>query len=175
MMTIEEIYSKYNTQVFNAVRQMVGNYHDAEDVTQMIFTKVNRLLPTFDDSKSAFTTWLHTITKTVVLDFFRTNHQDRYTAVSDFQTKDGNDVFEFNAPERANHRVESQEIRAEILKAINGLKPNYQKVAILFFQWEYSYEEISKILNLPLGSVKGMISRCRTILQEQLSDVYRMA
>ena len=175
MMTIEQIYNQYHKQVFNAVRQMVKDSHYSEDVTQMVFVKVNKYLHTFDESKANFNTWLYNITQSVVYDFFRTTgtRNSRQTAVSDFQTAEGNDVFEFNAPERTNHRVETQEMRTEILKAFRSLKPEYRKMATLYFLNEKSYEEVAEIMSLPLGSVKGMISRIRKNLQTQLQVMYR--
>jgi len=175
VMTIEMIYDKFYSQVFNAVRTMVTNVHDAEEVTADVFVKVNRLLHTFDESKSAFTTWLYTITRSVILDFFKTNHQDRFKAVSDFMTKDGNDVFTFHTNERADDLVREKEMQAEIAKAFRSLKPKYRKVATLFFLREQSHAEIAEVMDIPLGSVKGMINRCRATLQEQLQSVYRMA
>ena len=174
-MTIEQIYEKFYSQTFNTVRQMVKDTHDAEEVTADVFVKVNRLLPTFDESKSAFTTWLYTITKSVVLDFFKTNHQDRFKAVSDFVTREGNDVFSFNTSERADDLVRKQENEAQIAKAFRSLKPKYRKVAILFFLRQNSHAEICEVLDLPLGSVKGMISRAKDVLQEQLAGMRHMA
>lgn len=176
-MTIEQIYSQYEKQVFNAVRQMVKTREDAEDITSMVFIKVNKYLAEFDDSRASFDTWLYKITQSVVYDFFRTTgaKNDRQVAVSDFQTADGNPVFEFNTSERTNHRVERQETRTAILKAFRSLKPQYRKMARLYFLNEKSYEEIAEIMSLPLGSVKGMISRVRKQLQSQLQGMYRMA
>jgi RNA polymerase sigma-70 factor (ECF subfamily) len=173
-MTIEQIYDKYYSQVFNAVRQMVKDEHYSEDVTSMVFVKVNRLLPTFDESKSAFTTWLYTITKSVVLDFFRTigARNDRMKDVSDFVSADGNQVFDFNSHSRADDVVNQREKQAEIAKAFRSLKPKYRKVAVLFFLRENSHAEIAKAMQIPVGSVKGMINRCRAMLQEQLQNVH---
>jgi len=175
MMTITEIYNQYHKQVFNAVRQMVKNSHDAEDVTSMVFVKVDKYLAEFDDSKASFNTWLYKITQSVMYDFFRTNHQDRFTAVSDFMTADGNEIFTFNTSERADDRVKTGETQAEIAKAFRSLKPRYRKIATLYFLRQYSYEEISTMLELPLGSVKGMLNRCRTRLQNELQGLYHMA
>jgi len=177
MMTITEIYNQYYKQVFNAVRQMVRDEQYSEDVTQMVFVKVNRLLPTFDESKSAFTTWLYTITKSVVLDFFKTigARNDRMKDVSDFVNAEGNEVFDFNSVSRADDVVRQKETQAEIAKAFRSLKPKYRRVAILFFLREQSHAEISTMLDMPVGSVKGMINRCRTALQNELQGLRQMA
>ena len=60
----------------------------------------------------------------------------------------------------------------KIVKAFENLKPNYRKIAELYFIEDKQYNEIADICNIPLGTVKGMISRCREMLQSELKDVY---
>ena len=178
MKTLERVYYECHDQIYQHALSVVKNIHDAEDIRSDVYLKIQRLeCAQFDESKKAsLNTWAHTITNSVILDFFRTNHQEHYKAVSDFA--DGNDeektYFSFVAPEstRADSVVLASEIKNSVNNAIDELKVNYRRVAILYFLWDLPYTEISDIVNVPMGSVKGMLNRSRTRLQEALKGVY---
>lgn len=172
---ISEIYTDYSKMVFSYLNWKLGDIHDAEEVTNDVFIKIMRLQENpetrFDAEQSAFPTWLHNITKSVLIDFTRTNHQDKYKAVSDFSDKDGNPFFQFKSPENAQKQMERQEVRERINIAIANLKPNYRKIAELRFEKELKYEEIALELDLPEGTVKGMVNRCKKMLKAELDDL----
>ena len=184
-MTNTEIYNKYYEQVFGHILYYVKNYHDAQDVTQDVFKKIVSLnlneATCFNPfkyekkKKARISTWIRTITFSVIIDFFRTNHQEKFIAVSDFVNDDGNDAFQFNAgsnktPEKA---MEIDELRAKILKSFRELKPRHRKIAKMYFMNEMSYKEISEELDIPMGTVKGLLSRARQVLQKELSSMYK--
>lgn len=178
MLNIEQIYREHKTNVFNQVLRLIKNYHDAEEITEDVFLKVMRLdakeSTQFNSELSALTTWLRTITVSVVLDYFKTNHQDKYKNVSDFVDGEGNEVFQFDAPKStfADTPIMTAELREKVLKAFRGLKPKYRKIAVMFFMKEQSYEEIAEMLNISMGTVKGTLSRARTQLQKELNGAY---
>ena len=179
---LAEIYNKHYSNVYNHVLSVVKNQHDAEDVTIDVFDKIRKLnakeSTRFNSELSAFSTWIRTVTYSVVLDFFRTNHQEYYKAVSDFA--DGNDeektYFNFVAPEqsRADNEVLTKELHSRIAKAFRTLKPKYRKIAILYFLRDLPYVEIANIVNVPMGTVKGMLSRARQKLQDELKGVHTL-
>ena len=182
MITLEQIFNETHVQVLNHVRRVVRHEHDSEDVTSDVYVKIEKLMrkesTQFNEDKSSLSTWVHTVTNSVILDFFRTNHQEHYKAVSDFA--DGNDeeksYFNFVAPEqsRADNEILTSELHSRIAKAFRTLKPKYRKIAILYFLRDLPYVEIAEIVNVPMGTVKGMISRARQKLQAELGNVYNM-
>jgi len=180
---LAHIYNETHSEVLNHVRRtLLNNKDDVENVTMDVYIKIQKLIrkpeTRFDENKSSLNTWVHTVTNSVILDFFRTNHQDRYTAVSDFA--DGEDeeksYFVFEPPQNSNadQKVLDAELHSRVAKAFRSLKPKYRRVAIMFFLRELRYEEIAENLNVPMGSVKGMLSRARQVLQEELEGVYRL-
>ena len=182
------LFNDYKDMVYNHALRVVKNEHDAEDVTTEVFIKVmymnskdsTRFNPAkYGEGKQASeATWIHTITNSVILDFFRTNHQEHYKAIADFA--DNNDeektYFNFVAPEnyKADAEVLTSELHGKIAKAFRTLKPKYRKIAVLYFLRDLPYVEIAEIVNIPMGTVKGMISRARTKLQAELGNVYNM-
>jgi RNA polymerase sigma-70 factor, ECF subfamily len=179
-MTIEQIYTENHQSVFNYVLSVVKNYHDAEEVTNDIFLKMFRLKSAVYSEKheTALTSWIRTITNHQILDFFRTNHQDRYQAVSDFADGQNENLtyFSFVAPEnsRADKKILDAEFHSRIAKAFRTLKPKYRKIAILFFLRDLPYAEIAEIVNVPIGTVKGMINRSRAMLQHELKGQHEL-
>ena len=97
-----------------------------------------------------------------------------------YEQSDGNDeeksYFNFVAPEqsKADNEVLTKELHGKIAKAFRTLKPKYRKIAILYFLRDLPYVEIAEIVNVPMGTVKGMISRARQKLQAELGNVYNM-
>jgi RNA polymerase sigma factor (sigma-70 family) len=173
-MTNTEIFNAYHKLVFGQVMKMVKNYHDAQDVTQNVFRKIVSLnskdSTRFDDEKSAIGTWVRTIVVSVVLDFFKTNHQDRFMQVSDYVNREGDEFFQFEIPSNKTPEkiMIEDEMKQRRLKAFRGLKPKYREIAELYFENEYSYKEIADELDIPIGTVKGMLSRARKELQKEL-------
>ena len=180
MTTMERAYNKCHDQIYNQALRAVKNIHDAEDIRGDVYKKIGSLkCAEYDEhheKKASIETWVHRITNHVILDFFRTNHQEYYTAVSDFA--DGDDenksYFNFVAPEnsRADNDILTAEFHSRIAKAFRTLKPKYRKIAILFFLRDLPYVEIAEIVNVPMGTVKGMLSRARQKLQTELDGVY---
>lgn len=169
---IEQIYKENYNDILNYIYFKVHNKTIAEDIASDVFYKVlNTSLPTFNEEKSKITTWLHKVAISCIQDFYRgeTGHNaNKMVAVSEFVNDEGKEVFQFLAPEEANQLAETNEFSSRIAIAFRGLNPKYRKVAILFFLRDKEYSDIAEICEIPMGSVKGMISRIRERLQTEL-------
>lgn len=86
----EEIYLEYADKVSAYARGKVDNPHEAEDLVSTVFLKVYRKLDTFDETKASLSTWIYTITRNTVADYYRTR---RIHASYD-------EVYEMPAPEQ---------------------------------------------------------------------------
>jgi RNA polymerase sigma-70 factor, ECF subfamily len=172
-----KMYADNKNDIMNYINWKINNIHDAEQLTTDVFIKAERLYNTFDAQRSNLNTWLRTITNSAIIDYYRTDHSDKYMAVSDFVNHEtGEETFQFtsNKENNADFLTENAELSAKILKAFRGLKPKYRKIAMLYFVREKEYAEIAEICNVPMGSVKGMISRCREMLQDELQGLYHV-
>jgi len=178
MTTIERVFNECHEQIFNHALGAVKNIHDAEDIRSEVYVKIQRLNSAkFNELKqTSLSSWVHTITNSVITDYFRTNHQNHYKAVGDYVNNEGRELFTFVAPTQSNadNQVLTIELQKRITKAFKSLKQNYRMVAILYFIRGKEYSEIAEILNMPIGSVKGMLNRSREKLQETLKGVYKV-
>jgi len=167
--TFDKIYRKHYAEVLNYINFKVQNFELAEELTNDTFLKVHKYLATFDAEKSKLTTWLRNISNTCISDHFRVDHTENEVCISDFvSSESGKEVFQIHADSEADNLVESKEFNTNIAKVFRRLKPKYRKVATLYFLREKEYSEIAEICEIPMGSVKGMISRCREMLQKEL-------
>jgi len=176
---LTKVFNEHHEEIYNQALRVVKNVHDAEDIRSDVYKKIGNLKCTLynkDNEKNAqFSSWIYRITNHVILDFLRTNHKDRYKAVSDFfdREDDAKSYFAFHAPKNseADRKIIDAELHSRVAKAFRTLKPKYRKIAILFFLRGYEYTEIADMLNVPMGTVKGMLSRARAKLQTELDGV----
>jgi len=167
-----QIYAKHFNEIQNYIKFKVNCVEDAEEICIDAFEKVCRYMDSFDESKSKLTTWLRNVANTCISDHYRVDHSDREICTSDFADEEsGLERFQFVADERADNLAESHDFQKKVAKAFRQLKPKYRKIATLYFLREKEYKEIAEICEIPMGSVKGMISRCRAMLQTELGTM----
>ena len=68
---LEQIYSAYQKKVMGYIRARINSWADAEDLCADVFEKIARKLPDFDSTKASLSTWIFTITRNTVIDYFR--------------------------------------------------------------------------------------------------------
>lgn len=178
MLDISKVYTDHKQRVSSLVNFKVKDKSDAQEVTNDVFIKLMKLedkeSTRFDASKSALTTHIHKIANSVIIDFYRTNHQDHYTAVSDLKNDEsGKNLFDFEAPRMSNadDRILRFEFKYKLANAFRMIKNEKQKkVGVLYFVKGLPYAEIAKMLDMPLNSVKGCLTRVRAVLTTQMSN-----
>ncbi len=68
----EEIYREYYKKVYGYILSKINNATNAEDLTADVFLKVFEKIDTFDETKASVSTWIYTITKNTLIDYYRT-------------------------------------------------------------------------------------------------------
>ncbi len=148
---------------------MLSDQEDAYDAAQEVFIKVFRSIDSFEE-KSSFSTWIYRITVNVCNDMLR-KRQRKISALSLSSTADGDEekVLEIkdDAP-TPQDTAETNETQLEVRRAISELSDEYKTVITLFDLEGLSYDEISSIINVPVGTVKSRLSRARSALKKNL-------
>jgi len=164
----ETLLHKYRNLVFSIMVKMVRNHQEAEDLTQEAFMKAFNSLSSFND-EFAFSTWLMKIASNNCIDFLRKRKLRTYSIHEPIQYKDEKIEIDIPDHEPTPEKQLLQSERAKMIQsAIDELPERYRYVILLRHKEEKSYEEISEILNLPLGTVKAQIFRAREILNKKL-------
>jgi RNA polymerase sigma-70 factor (ECF subfamily) len=174
----EEIVRAHNRRIYNICYRFTGSADDAEDLTQEVFIKIYRTLSSYDLDKGAFTTWISTMTRNLLVDHFRKSKQDRVTDSMDASStpeEDGLTLGEQIAdqkatPEQAMDTLDTQKM---VQQALQKLSPELREAVILRDLQDMDYKEIALALKVPEGTVKSRINRGRTELARLLSRTYR--
>ena len=163
-----EILKKYRTPLYNLLFRMVRNKMETEDLVQEAFIKAFGSLATFND-EYAFSTWLYKIAINNCIDHFRKKRLKTFSLDKPIDSKDGEIRREFPDPTyQPDRALLSKEKDKLIEEAIQNLPEKYRISIVLRHNEDKSYEEISQILNIPLGTVKARIFRAREMLKKQL-------
>lgn len=124
---LESLYRLHKRRVYTLCLRMTRNVSDAEDLTQEVFLQVWRKISSFR-SESAFSTWLHAVTVSIVLMHFRASvHVPLFEACSADQENDVHAVEIVDHDLRLNHCVD----RLSLERAIDSLPSGYRVAFIL--------------------------------------------
>jgi len=163
-----QLMEKYHDQIYNFIYRMVHDREQVEDLTQEAFIKAFQSLRSFNE-EFAFSTWLYKIATNNSIDFIRRRKLQMYSIDKPVESRDSDFTFELpDETYEADKEVIRTQRAAMLQEAVNELPEKYRRVIQLRHMEERSYEEIAKILKLPIGTVKAHIFRAREILYKQL-------
>lgn len=166
------LHSKYHNTIYYLILKMVNNPSDAEDLAiealGKAFRNIHQYVPRY-----AFSSWLFRIATNNCIDFIRKKRMNivdyDIAATLQNETPSINNTLIAHQPDPEEVLISAQNI-SRIRKIIMSLPPKYQRLVTLRYLKEYTYEEISIELDLPMGTVKAQLFRAREILQELLAD-----
>lgn len=166
----EKLMKKYYQLIYNLIFRMISRKEDVEDLTQEAFIKAFNSLQNFD-RQFAFSTWLFKIATNNAIDYLRKKKLNTFSIDREIESEESDFKFEIPDHENKPDRVIIEDERKKILdEAIESLPPKYKEVILLRHKMDKEYEEISKELKLPLGTVKAHIFRGRELLNKYLKD-----
>lgn len=140
---------------------MTGSYN--EDIEQEVYIRTIKNIDKYQE-RNKFGKWISTIAANICRDYLKSSTFKNSTKT----IYDENALLNIkskNLPEKNYSQKERQKI---ILRAIESLPDKLRKVIILYEFEDYSYEQISKKINIPTGTVKSRINTARKILGESL-------
>jgi RNA polymerase sigma-70 factor (ECF subfamily) len=157
------LMNRYRDSIYYMLLKMVNNPYDAEDLTIEAFGKAFRNIETYTP-KFAFSTWLFKIATNNCVDFIRKKQLSPSPLDHPQESLDNATAnIQSDLPDPEESLINSQKINA-LKEIVNQLKPRYKSLIELRYYKEYSYEEISSELNLPIGTVKAQLYRAKTLL-----------
>ncbi|HEY3282425.1 MAG TPA: sigma-70 family RNA polymerase sigma factor [Armatimonadota bacterium] len=164
-----ELVQRYEKQVYTLAYRLCGNHDDAEDIAAEVFLRVFNALPRFRGD-AQFSTWLYRVVTNVYLDTRKRRSNHPVASLEDYlETDEGGQPRQVQdtAPS-PQEELEANERREVLQRAIQAL-PEFQRIMItLYHVEELPYEQISEILQMPLGTVKSRLNRARRALRDHL-------
>ncbi len=158
----EDVVQQHSSRVYRLAYRLTGNVHDAEDLTHDVFIRVFRSLGSY--RPGTFEGWLHRITTNLFLDRMRRKQRIRFDALSDEAA--ARLPSRLSGPER---HFEETHFDDDVQRALDALAPDFRAAVVLCDIEGLSYEEISEVLDIKLGTVRSRIHRGRAQLREALA------
>lgn len=165
-----KLMSRYKDAIYFMLLKMVNNKNDAEDLTLEAFGKAFKNLHQYSPNY-AFSTWLFKIATNNCIDFLRKRRGVYVSIENNLENGDNDAPIKLRStepdPEEKLIRIQKAILMRKI---VHRLKPRYRILVELRYFREFSYEEIAKELNLPLGTVKAQLFRAREMLFKMIES-----
>jgi RNA polymerase sigma-70 factor (ECF subfamily) len=161
---------RYQRPIFRFLGGFAVEPAVVEELAQETFLRAYRSLSAFDSSKSAFSSWLFTIAKHLVLnETARSSRRLPHVAVVD-DSVDAADAAIFETPP-ASEQVENIERSSLVRRALAALPTPLRSALVLAYMKEHSLEEIATIEGCSVGTVKSRIYRGKQLLRLRLAGM----
>ena len=159
-----ELVSLYTRRVFGLAYRFTGRVDEAEDLTQEVFVKVYQTLDRFAETEGSFPAWLMTVARHHAIDHYRRRKEEHRRKADDPA------ILEFVASgEEGPLKVLARAERVSLVhRGLRALPLDLREPLILCDLQGLPYEEASKALGIPLGTVKSRINRGRLELAKRL-------
>jgi len=169
-----ELVRRYERPVFSLLYRMVRDRALAEDLAQETFIKVLNGIKSYRP-EFKFSSWIFKIANNAAIDHLRKRDLDTLSIDGSPHATTPDEIAATalqvdGRGEDPLQEVEARELGGAIERAIGRLRPEYRACILLRHVEGHSYEEIARILDLPLGTVKTYIHRARNELRGHLED-----
>lgn len=160
---------QYQDAIYNQAYRLLGDEEAAADMTQDTFIQAFRKLPSYRGG--SMKAWLMRIVTNYCYDSLR--YQRRHPVKRLEPVDEDGEEFEVAAwiidpSDPVEHQVEQSELGEKLQGFLNELTPEYRSVVVLVDIQGMNYQEVAKVLNISLGTVKSRLSRARMRLREAL-------
>jgi len=153
------LVERYKLPLYKVMYRMVFNRDDAEDLVEEAFIRAFRAIKRFETGRS-FYAWLCRIAVNNAINFLKKERRDKMQSIDKIEysltAKKGNPVA----------MTREKILKEKITTAMAKLPEEYRTILILRVEESFSYEEISRLLKIPRGTVMSRLSRARRKLRE---------
>ncbi|MCD6119248.1 sigma-70 family RNA polymerase sigma factor [bacterium] len=168
----DELITRYQRYIFNLIYQHLGSNVDIEDIAQEVFVRIFRFIKKYR-GEASFESWVYKIVLNYCRSYARRRSMLNRLFFVPVERDDENrsiDIIDAQAGKENNPMklIEHQRIANDILDELRKLPAIYKDVLIMREVNELSYEEISEILDISIGTVKSRISRARSMIRDKV-------
>jgi RNA polymerase sigma-70 factor (ECF subfamily) len=167
----EELVRRHARRVHNLCYRFTGNSTAAEDLSQEVFLRVFRTLPSYQPAQGAFPTWLTSVTRNLLVDHYRRTRRDRLTDSIDDEATAPQIKDKRSTARTPDKLAEDSELSAQLQDGLAKLSPDLREAVILRDLQGLDYGAIRTVLQVPEGTVKSRINRGRIELARILNEM----
>ncbi len=158
MVSFNAMVDRYKDRLMNVIGRMLSSQEEAEDIVQETFVRVYQHRQSFN-FQHCFSTWIYTIGLNLARNELRKRRRFKFFEISELQGNEKELAVEAKVPSRLPEMLN---------EVVDTLPSKYREAFLLRDIEEMPYEEVAKVLDVPLGTVKSRVNRARLMLREKL-------
>ena len=164
--SFEILVRRHQKAIFNLVYRLLGDYDEAAEIAQEVFLSAFKSIHQFR-GEANFSTWLYRIG----LNHASTRRKSLRSAQQRHIPLDGTEVIADCAVDPAKD-AEHKEIQHRVQQALDSLDPEDAQIILLRDLQDMTYEDVSEMLDIPIGTVKSRLHRARQALRVRLAPYF---
>jgi len=168
VISLEDLYRRFANRLYNLLLRMLGDEDDALDALQQTFLRAHRALRGFREEAKPYT-WLFRIALNCAYTALKKKAGRRQMEI--LAEADGWQADPPAPGENAAENAQKRETAQLVQKAIMELPADIRSAVLLRDIEQLPYEEVAKILNVPVGTAKSRVHRGRQLLKERLEQI----
>lgn len=167
MQAFEALVERHRQRAVGVALKLVGDKDEAADISQEAFIRVYRAVKRFDTQKEFFS-WFYVILSNLARN--RLKKRKVRTKYAREQQADTESILHSQTRSTPDTLMEADETKQRVWQAVEQLPFNFREIIVLRHFEDLSYEEIAKLLNIPIGSVMSRLYYARLKLKDILGS-----
>jgi len=167
----DELVKRYQERIYATVYHMTANHEDANDLAQEAFVKAYQALKSFKGG-SSFYTWLYRIAVNKTINFLKQRKNRQHMSLNDldFNAEHNPDLVALISDKTPRRDAGLNELQEKLNAALLKLSESHRLAVVLHDVQGQSHEEIAKVMNCNIGTVRSRLFYARQQLQALLAD-----
>ncbi len=155
--TYEQVYQDYSKKVMGYIRSKINNPTEAEDLHSVVFTKIFEKFSSFDQSKASVSTWVYTVARNTLIDYFRTRKIHDELGDEDIVEED------------AFQGILDEETLGELAHALEKLPERERDLVIMHYYNNMQLKEIALKMHMSYSNCKLVHNKALMKLRQYMS------
>jgi len=171
MQAYDELVRRYQERIYATIYHMTANHEDANDLAQESFIKAFHALKSFKGG-SSFYTWLYRIAVNKTINFLKQRKNRMHMSLNDldFNTEHNPDLVALISEQTPRREISLTELQEKLNEAMLKLSEPHRVVMVLHDVQGMSHDEIAKVMECNIGTVRSRLFYARQQMQALLSD-----
>jgi RNA polymerase sigma-70 factor (ECF subfamily) len=167
----DQLVKRYQERIYATIYHMTSNHEDANDLAQEAFIKAYHALKTFKGG-SSFYTWVYRIAVNKTINFLKQRKNKAHMSLDDldFNAEHDPDLVALVSEKTPRREANLAELQQKLNEAMQKLSEPHRLVVTLHDVQGMSHEEIAKIMDCNIGTVRSRLFYARQQMQAYLSD-----
>lgn len=167
----DDLIKRYQERIYATIYHMTSNHEDANDLAQESFLKAYQALKSFKGG-SSFYTWLYRIAVNKTINFLKQRKNRQHFSLNDldFNTEHNPDLVALISDKTPQRDAGLSELQQKLNEALLKLSEPHRLVVVLHDVQGLSHEEIAKVMECNIGTVRSRLFYARQQLQSLLAD-----